>query len=54
MEKQYYLYDENLMYLSTNFYIEKPNNGVDFYPTIELEFAKVDLENNVWIDIREI
>lgn len=54
MEKQYYLYDENDMYLGTNFYQEQPKNSVDFYPTIELEFAKVDLVNNIWIDIREI
>lgn len=52
MEKQYYLFDENGMYVSTNFYKKQPNNSVDFYPTIELEFAKVDLENNTWIDIR--
>lgn len=52
MEKQYYLYDENLMYVGTNIYKKQPKNSVDFYPTIELEFAKVDLENNVWIDIR--
>lgn len=52
MEKQYYLFDKKGMYVSTNFYTEKPNNSVDFYPTIELEFAKVDLINNTWIDIR--
>lgn len=52
MEKQYYLFDENGMYVSTNFYAEQPNNSVDFYPTIALEFAKVDLQNKTWIDIR--
>ena len=52
MEKQYYLYDENLMYISTNIFSDKPQNSVDFYPTIELEFAKVDLDKQIWIDIR--
>lgn len=54
METQYYIYDENGMYLSTNMYVEQPTNSVDFFPTIELEYAKVDLVNNVWVDIREL
>jgi len=40
------------MYVSTNFYTEQPENSVDFYPTQETEFAKIDLVNNTWIDIR--
>lgn len=53
MEKQYYIYDENFMFLKTNMYREQPENSVDFYPTVEVEFAKVDLINNVWIDTRD-
>lgn len=53
MSAQYYLYDsETFKYAGTNFYDEQPINSVDFAPQVETEFAKVDLDKNVWVDCR--
>ena len=53
MSAQYYLYDpQTLKYSGTNFFDEQPLNSVDYAPHIDTEFAKVDLENNTWVDYR--
>jgi len=47
--KQYYLYNaETLLFESTNFYEIQPNNSVDFPPTVNVKFAKVNLEKSEW------
>ena len=49
--KQFYLHDENGNYLETNFYEEKPNNSVEFPPTIENpeHNAILNIDKTEWI-----
>ena len=51
MDKQYYLYDENFRYVSTNFYKEQPKNSTDVVIDVDNpeENAIFDVKLNKWI-----
>lgn len=48
--KQYYLFDQNNNYISTNYYKNQPNNSTDIAPTVATEYAWWN--GSIWIDSR--
>jgi hypothetical protein len=48
--KQYYLFDAQKKYISTNYYEIQPNNSVEIAPMVATEYA--EWNGSAWVDTR--
>ena len=48
--KQYYLFDDNNKFLTTNYYDAKPHNSTEVAPMVATEYA--EWNSTTWIDSR--